>query len=212
MKKYAWTTDETFTAALEVAHYGADGLRGVKPAWSLIDSQAKTVASGELPAIDVPQGGVTAVGNIAVALADIPAPQKLTLEVSLPGHRLREPLQRLGLSGQDRHRAAAGRHHRAIARRQDAADACRGRAGLADAGGRIAGRNPGRRLRHGFLVLADVPQPARHDGHPLRSQARRRWRSFPRSFTATGSGSRSSPRRGRSSSMPRPPATGRSSR
>ena len=49
MKKYAWTTDETFTAAAEVAHYGRDNLHCIKPAWKLIDSQAKTVAAGELP-------------------------------------------------------------------------------------------------------------------------------------------------------------------
>ena len=84
MNKYAWTTGETFTAALEVAHYGEADLRGVKPAWSLSDSQGKIVASGQLPAIDVRQGGVTAVGNITTALADVPAPQKLTLKLSLP--------------------------------------------------------------------------------------------------------------------------------
>ena len=84
MKKYAWTTAEVFSASVEVAYYGSADLRGIKPAWSLIDSQARSVASGELPAIDVPQGGVTAAGNIATALATVSAPQKLTLEVSLP--------------------------------------------------------------------------------------------------------------------------------
>jgi hypothetical protein len=85
MNKYAWTTGETFTAHLEVAHYGAADLHGVKPTWSLIDNHGKTVALGRFPAIDVPQGGVSALGTISTALTQVPAPQKLTLEVSLRG-------------------------------------------------------------------------------------------------------------------------------
>ena len=85
MPKYAWTTDETLTAGLEVANYGKDSLRHVKAAWSLSDSQAKTIATGELPVTDIPQGGLTVVGKIAADLAHVAAPQKLTLEVSLPG-------------------------------------------------------------------------------------------------------------------------------
>ena len=212
MKKYAWTSGETFTAGVEVANYGPADLRRVVPAWSLTDSQARTVASGELPAIDVAQGSVLRRGDHRRRFG-VPARPAEADPGGLASRRhRREPLQRLGLSGEDRCRVAAGRRRRPIARPPDAANACRGRAGLADAGSRIAGRNAGWRLCHGFLVLVHVPQPAGHDGDPLRPQARRRWRSFPRSFTATGNGSRSSPPRGRSSSTPRPPATGRSSR
>ncbi len=114
MKKYSWTTDETFTASLEVAHYGEANLRRVKPAWTLIDSQAKTVASGKLRAIDVPQGRVTVLGTVTTALTDVPAPQKLTLEVSLPGTDYRNHYSVWVYPAKIDNCAAAGRHACAI--------------------------------------------------------------------------------------------------
>jgi hypothetical protein len=81
--KYVWTTEETFSAGVEVAHYGPAAMRRAVAAWSLIDARGNVLASGRLPAADIPQGMTVSLGQIRVALAKAAAPQKLTLAVGL---------------------------------------------------------------------------------------------------------------------------------
>jgi hypothetical protein len=85
MKKCTWTTDETFAAQAEVAHYGPAPLEKATPAWTLTAADGRVVASGELPAVRIPLGGGTALGKIEVPLAQVAAPEKLVLTLSLKG-------------------------------------------------------------------------------------------------------------------------------
>jgi hypothetical protein len=82
--KYTWTAGETFTAAAEVAHYGRDAMPCTTPQWSLSDSQGHVLASGELPVADIPQGAVSALGTLRIALPAVKRPDKLTLALSIP--------------------------------------------------------------------------------------------------------------------------------
>jgi hypothetical protein len=50
----------------------------------LTDSHGQRIASGKLPAIDIPQGKLTPLGTIRLPLAAIAAPDKLTLSLTLP--------------------------------------------------------------------------------------------------------------------------------
>ncbi len=81
MPKRVWTTEETLTAEIEIAHYGAAEISSVTPAWKLIAPDNRVVASGALanqPRIATGQN--TSLGKIEIKLADIPSPSQLRLE------------------------------------------------------------------------------------------------------------------------------------
>ena len=83
MAKRVWTSDETLTAQIEVAHYGADALADAKAAWRLLAPDGRVLASGTLPTQPrIATGQNTALGSIAIKLAAIPAPSQLRLEAS----------------------------------------------------------------------------------------------------------------------------------
>ena len=86
-EKYTWTTGETFRAAVEVAHYGPKEIPGVEPSWSLRDSGGHTLASGRLGTAAIPQGTLTALGEIRIPLNAISAPAKLRLELTVADSR-----------------------------------------------------------------------------------------------------------------------------
>ena len=85
MKKCIWTTDETFVAQAEVAHYGSAPIEKATPAWAIAAADGREVASGEWPAVQIPLGVGTALGKIEVPLAQVAAPAKLVLTLSLRG-------------------------------------------------------------------------------------------------------------------------------
>jgi len=83
MQKCVWTTDEMFSARVEVAHFGPAPLDQVRPVWSLTGDDGKVVASGDLPVVTVPIGNAFELGWIGVPLSEIDPPQKLVLTVAL---------------------------------------------------------------------------------------------------------------------------------
>ena len=87
--KYVWTTDETFSAGVEVAHYGPAAMRQGVAAWTLIDARGKVVVAGRLPAADIPQGRLVSLGQIHMSLAKVAAPQQLALLLGLEGTQYR---------------------------------------------------------------------------------------------------------------------------
>ena len=87
--RYTWTTDQTFEAEAQVANYGPSSFTGIRPQWILSDAAGKPLARGTLPATDIPAGKVSSTGRIVIPLQNVPAPQKLTLEFTLPGTRYR---------------------------------------------------------------------------------------------------------------------------
>jgi len=87
--KYGWTTDETFSATVQVAHYGQHSLGGAVIKWTLEDSTGKQVACGQLPKKDIPQGSLTDMGNVRIPLTGIAAPQALVLTTFIDGTSFR---------------------------------------------------------------------------------------------------------------------------
>jgi len=83
LKKRTFTSDETLAAPVEVAHFGPQDIVKAQPRWSIRDQQGREVASGSLPALDVPTGKLTPLGAISAPVAKIVAPAKLTVAVSL---------------------------------------------------------------------------------------------------------------------------------
>jgi hypothetical protein len=82
-EKYSWTRDETFSARVEVAHYGDGDLPEEALDWSLNDASGKVLASGMLPRTNIEQGGLRPLGTISIPLSNLPAPGKLSLNLSL---------------------------------------------------------------------------------------------------------------------------------
>jgi hypothetical protein len=85
MKKRIWTTDETFSADVEIAHFGPAPIREAVPVWSVKYADGRKVASGRLPSTTIPLGNGTKLDRIEAALGNVAAPAKLVATVSLEG-------------------------------------------------------------------------------------------------------------------------------
>lgn len=85
VERYTWTTGQTFTAQVKIAHYGRVEIAGAVVTWSLTDAVGNRLASGRFPARNVPQGALTEVGQICASLAKAKAPRKLRLGVRIAG-------------------------------------------------------------------------------------------------------------------------------
>lgn len=73
---YCYTTSDTIKAALQIADYGGESLKGKTLHWRLQD-----VDGGNLP---VPDGeGLIDVGKIQIPLAKVKAPRKLRLNLAV---------------------------------------------------------------------------------------------------------------------------------
>ncbi len=81
--RYTWTTDDTFTAEVDLAHYGAADWRDARIAWKIVDANAATLASGSLPSRDIAQGNVRTLGTITASLKDVTAPMRCDLAVTV---------------------------------------------------------------------------------------------------------------------------------
>jgi len=85
MKGFTWTTNETFTATAEVAHYGRTDLTNQQSSWTVKGIDGCETASGKFNPVDISTGTSTKLGNIELKLDEIESPAKLTLEVTLDG-------------------------------------------------------------------------------------------------------------------------------
>ena len=74
LMKRVWTTDETLTCNVEVAHFGPAPLNDATATWKLLDASGNAVASGHFPAKTIPIGHGTPLGEINVALSKLAAP------------------------------------------------------------------------------------------------------------------------------------------
>jgi hypothetical protein len=85
MEKYTWTTDETYTGEIKIAHYGPADLPNARVTWAVGDSAGPAVASGTLGPLTIKQGEVFPVGRIRVPIDRVKAPRKLLLTVAIEG-------------------------------------------------------------------------------------------------------------------------------
>jgi hypothetical protein len=85
MKKRTWTTDEVFTADVEIANFGPAAIRGAVPVWSISAADGREAAAGQLAEMTIPLGNGIQLGKIEVPLASVAAPAKLSVTVSVKG-------------------------------------------------------------------------------------------------------------------------------
>lgn len=84
---YTWSSDQTFTADLQLAHYGQHDLTDQTINWSLA-TEHTTIASGSISPITIKQGNVRDLGTITASLADITTPTRLDLRIEAPDANL----------------------------------------------------------------------------------------------------------------------------
>jgi len=85
MEKRTWTRGETFSADVEIAHFGPAPIEDVTPEWFIRYAGGKQLASGQLPSLTVPVGNGMILGKIEVPLRDVTAPAQLSVTVRLDG-------------------------------------------------------------------------------------------------------------------------------
>jgi beta-galactosidase len=85
LQKCILTSDETLTARIDVAHYGAKALADAKASWQLTAGDGAVLDRGELPAATLAPSTVATLGTLAVKLERCPAPCRARLEVRLAG-------------------------------------------------------------------------------------------------------------------------------
>jgi hypothetical protein len=85
MEKYTWTTDETFTGEIKVAHYGAADMLNARVNWTLLDEGKSRIASGTLGPQTIKAGGLHAVGQMRVPVDKIKAPCRIKASIAIEG-------------------------------------------------------------------------------------------------------------------------------
>ena len=85
MEKYTWTTDETFTGEIKVAHYGAADLRNARVNWTLNEGDGSQVAAGTLGPLAIKGQGLKSVGQVRVPLHGFKAPRQVKLSIAIEG-------------------------------------------------------------------------------------------------------------------------------
>lgn len=84
IEKRVFTTDEHFTADLEVAHFGATPLAKATATWKLVGEDGAIAASGNFPSRDIALGN-SSLGHLDLALNTFAAPARYKLVVTLAG-------------------------------------------------------------------------------------------------------------------------------
>lgn len=83
MPKRAYTTGETFTAKLQIYHYGEHPLRRSRLQWTLQDERGEVFKSGTISTPAISCATVDSLGNISIPLQGITEAKKLTLHATL---------------------------------------------------------------------------------------------------------------------------------
>lgn len=83
--KFTYWNDETFSAALEVSHFGKAPIRGAEAVWRITDKYGKVLAQDAWSHKDIPLGCNISLGDVQVDLSACDAPCQLVFEVELKG-------------------------------------------------------------------------------------------------------------------------------
>ena len=83
--KFVWTSDETFNAKLEIAHFGAANVPAGPVQWSLKTPDGTMFASGEEPTGEISTGELSNLGAITCPFERVREPLALTFTVRFAG-------------------------------------------------------------------------------------------------------------------------------
>jgi hypothetical protein len=83
LAKRVFTTDESLTAEVEVAHFGPKPIEGATVTWHLVSDAGKTAMSGNLPVKSIPVDNGIPLGTVRIDLKRVPAPARYKLAVNV---------------------------------------------------------------------------------------------------------------------------------
>ena len=83
MPKRTYMNNETFTAKLEIYHYGEHPLKRGKLNWELKDGKGNTVKKGNISTPAIPCATVDSLGKVNISLNNVSHAEKLTLHTTL---------------------------------------------------------------------------------------------------------------------------------
>ena len=90
MSRRTWTRSDTFSADIEVSHFGQSPITAAQPVWQILDSNSVVLASGKLPAGTIPVNNAVPLGRIEFACSRLPAPAAYILQVGI--ENMEEPV------------------------------------------------------------------------------------------------------------------------
>ena len=85
LKKCIFTNNETFEAAVEVAHYGDGPIAACTPEWKITNQGGKVLQSGKFAQTDIPLGNCFKLGTVTFPLSTITTAENMKLEVTVNG-------------------------------------------------------------------------------------------------------------------------------
>lgn len=85
LPKLLYQNNETMSATVEIAHFGAAPLQNQAVHWEIVDAKGAKRQEGDFKMDKIAIGNNQFVGQIKMPLAAFKTPQKLTLKVTLPG-------------------------------------------------------------------------------------------------------------------------------
>ena len=81
--RYTWTTADTYTADLELAHFGRGDLKNAVTTWEIADVKGVVFARGEFSSTTLAQGGLRSLGRIEAPLSRAATPAAYALTVTV---------------------------------------------------------------------------------------------------------------------------------
>jgi hypothetical protein len=85
MPKRVFTSDEMFSAQIEISHFGPADLKRARPVWLVKREDGTSVAAGQLPAREIKAGTLIPLGEVRLPLDRWRTAARLILEVRLDG-------------------------------------------------------------------------------------------------------------------------------
>jgi hypothetical protein len=89
MKKYTWTSDETFIGRVQVAHYGPADIPDAKVTWTATDSAGRNLGGASFDPLTIASGRLAEVDRLALPLEGVNTPQKITITLAVEGTKYR---------------------------------------------------------------------------------------------------------------------------
>jgi len=85
LAKRNWVPGETFAADVDLAHYGAKDMAGVKAVWRLRDEAGKTISEGAMNSVIAKTGGLTRLGRCETVTPKVVRASHWNLSLELEG-------------------------------------------------------------------------------------------------------------------------------
>ena len=77
--RLVFNSNETLRASAAIAHFGPRNMEGIIPSWKITNNSGQVIFSGKLPAVNIPTGRLSELGEIHQPLDKIVNPEMLTV-------------------------------------------------------------------------------------------------------------------------------------